>query len=192
MRHTKATKFGVYDNMAVMTIGASRAHGRRSCSSPGEDRRICGSPGDGAPAHAGGTPPTYDWVMKYLVPAAQLPHPKRAFVLITRYMPSILRPAIVLACVVVTPAYANQPGGLPVYPHSVRTKTERPTSGFVASLYESHDASGVVDAWYRAHIPACHRGHFPNGLIKYACPNGFIDVEPHSGGTIIEIVSKSM
>ena len=33
---------------------------------------------------------------------------------------------------------------------------------------------------------------FPNGLIKYACPNGFIDVEPHSGGTIIEIVSKSM
>ena len=95
-----------------------------------------------------------------------------------------------LACGLATPAYANQPSKLPVYPHSVETKSEPAPSGFVASLYESHDAPAAVDAWYNGHLPACHRGIFSNGLIKYACPNGFVDVEPHGGGTTIEIVSN--
>jgi hypothetical protein len=121
---------------------------------------------------------------------SQLTDPKRVFVLITHSMPAILTAVVLLACVVVTPVYANQRGGLPVYPHSAQTKSERAPSGFVANLYESHDAASVVDAWYRGHLPSCHRGSFPNGLIKYVCPNGFIDVDPHSGGTLIEIVSN--
>jgi hypothetical protein len=144
-----------------------------ACSSPGRIARIRGSP------HAGGTPATYDGAMKYFTSTTHLPDPSRVFL-----------GAFLLACGLVAPAYANQDSGPPVYPHSVQTKSEREASGFVARLYESHDAPGVVDAWYRGRLPACHRGSFSNGLIKYACPHGFIDVEPHSGGTIIEIVSN--
>ena len=128
--------------------------------------------------------------MKYFAATTQLLDPKRVFAFMRHSMRAIPLGAIFLACVVVTPADANQRGVLPVYPHSVQTKSERDASGFVASLYESHDASGVVDAWYREHLPACRRGTFSNGLIKYACANGFVDVEPHSGGTTIEIVSN--
>jgi hypothetical protein len=99
--------------------------------------------------------------------------------------------AALMAYVLVAPAYANQQSGLPVYPHSVQTKSERGASGFVAVLYDSHDAPSVVDAWYRGHLRACQRGTFSKGLIKYVCPNGFVDVEPHGGGTIIEIVSMT-
>jgi hypothetical protein len=127
--------------------------------------------------------------MKYFELTAQLPVPKQVFVLIRH---CAIPCAVLLACIVVTPVYASQRGGLPVYPHSVQTKPDQKASGFVSSLYESTDASGVVDAWYRGHLPACHRGSFSNGLIKYACPNGFVDVQQHGRGTIIEIVSKSI
>lgn len=116
--------------------------------------------------------------MKY-ASIVHLPNPKRAFL-----------GALLLACGFLSPAYASQHSALPVYPHSLQTKSVPAPSGFTANLYDSHDAPAVVDAWYHAHLPACDRGTFSNGLIKYACPNGFIDVEPHSGGTIIEIVSN--